>query len=278
MKVAVFSDVQGNLPAMTTVVEDIRRWDPELVILNGDLVNRGPCSLDCLTWFDDLRRTRNWLPVGGNHEDFVRYCQTHPRPPGAAGELRRFTDWTVTQLGAAVDLLAGWPDHLTFADPAGHAWVHVTHGTLLGNRDGVTAAKPDAHLQDRLPEGLALYITAHTHQALERWLGGLPILNIGSVGSPFDGDVRASYARLEYRAGRWHWQIRRLAYDRTAAECDFFDSGFVDQGGPLARLIFEEWRLATMLMAHWNRRYRQAVLAGHIGLEKAVDDFLTALR
>ena len=39
MKIAVFSDVQGNLPAMEATVEHIRAWRPDLVILNGDLVN-----------------------------------------------------------------------------------------------------------------------------------------------------------------------------------------------------------------------------------------------
>ena len=44
MKIAVFSDVQGNLAAFETVVEHIQAWRPDLVLMNGDLVNRGPSS------------------------------------------------------------------------------------------------------------------------------------------------------------------------------------------------------------------------------------------
>ena len=98
-----------------------------------------------------------------------------------------------------------------------------------------------------------------------------------SVGSPFDGDVRSSYGQLELRGGRWHTHIVRLDYDRAAAERDFDDSGFMDCAGPLARIIFEEWRGARLLMSAWNQRYRKAVLNAEIGLEQAVDDFLRAI-
>ncbi|MFM1891524.1 MAG: hypothetical protein RLZ44_601 [Pseudomonadota bacterium] len=277
MRVAVFSDVQGNLPAMQTVVEDILRWHPDLVVLNGDLINRGPNSLDCLLRFEQLRRTLDWLPLRGNHEDYVLYCRDNPAASATEGELRQFTDWTVQQLATEARLLQDWADHLTFPGQTHGDWVHVTHGTLAGNRDGVTADRADSDLIARLPDDVALFVTAHTHRPLQRQLGDLSILNVGSVGAPFDGDERASYARLEYRAGRWRVQVVRLDYDRRATERDFHDSGFLDQGGPLARLIFEEWRRATLLMGPWNRRYRSAVAAGELTLEQAVTAFLARL-
>jgi predicted phosphodiesterase len=277
MRVAVFSDVQANLPALQTVVDDILRWDPDLVVMDGDLVNRGPNSLGCLLAFERLRQDRNWLAVRGNHEDYVLHCRATAAPSAAERGLRRFTDWTVRQLAAKAQLLESWPDHLTFSGPAHRHWVHVTHGTLLGNRDGVTADRPDSDLVDRLPDDVALFVTAHTHRPLQRRFGELAILNVGSVGAPFDGDVRASYARLEYRRQAWHTQVVRLAYDRRATDREFHDSGFLDQGGPLARIIYEEWRRATLMIGPWNRRYRPAVMAGELTLDQAVADFLARL-
>jgi len=63
MKVAVFSDVQGNLPALEVAVEHILDWGPDMVVMAGDLVNRGPSSRACLGLFDPLRRERGWLPL-----------------------------------------------------------------------------------------------------------------------------------------------------------------------------------------------------------------------
>ena len=274
MKVAIFSDVQANLPAMREAVERILNWRADLVIMDGDLVNRGPKSLDCLVLFDQLRQEQGWLPVQGNHETWIHRCAAEaPRTPLEA-DLRRFADWTHRQLEPRIAAMTGWPDHLCFHGGSEDSWVHVTHGTMASNREGVSAGVPDEALRGKLPPDIALFVTAHTHRPLERVLDGLPILNVGSVGSPFDGDPRGSYALLEWRGGRWQWEIVRFAYDRDQADRDFRESGFIEEGGPLARILYEEWRQARLLMPAWRRDFEPAVLAGERPLGPAVKDFL----
>jgi len=277
VKVAVFSDVQGNLPAMEVACEHILAWGPDLTIMDGDLVNRGPSSAACLDLFESLRRSQGWLPVLGNHETWVLRCAREAPATPLAAEMRRFADWTLAQLGHRTQALAAWPDHLTLHPPGADAWVHVTHGTLAGNRDGVSASVSDEALTAKLPPDLALFVTAHTHKPLERRLGETRILNVGSVGSPFDGDPRGSYAQLEYRNGVWETRIVRLAYDRGRTERDFRDSGMLEEGGALARILFEEWRRARGLMGQWRNGHEAAVLAGHCPLAEAVDAFLAGL-
>jgi hypothetical protein len=191
--------------------------------------------------------------------------------------MRRFTDWTCGQIADIAEELIGWPDHLCFHADSADSWAHVTHGTLAGNRDGVSASVRDEDLRQRLPKDIALFVTAHTHKPLSRTLGGLQILNVGSAGSPFDADPRASYGQLERRGGQWRTRILRLPYDRARSERDFVDSGFLEQGGPLARIIFEEWRRARLLMPSWHRRYRDAVRNQDITLDRAVTEFLRSL-
>ncbi|MBU0498857.1 MAG: metallophosphoesterase family protein [Gammaproteobacteria bacterium] len=273
MKVAVFSDVQGILPALEVVVEDILRWEPDLVAMNGDLVNRGPRNLACLQLFQEQQRRHGWLPVKGNHEEYVLHCRHPPEEPIEA-EMRQFADWTYRQMGDAALTMAEWPDHLTFSGPGSDAWVHVTHGSLLGNRRGISASLGDDRLNGALPEGIDLFVTAHTHKPLKRQFEGIRILNVGSVGSPFDGDVRASYGRLIFDGLAWHAEIVRLAYDRERAERDFHESGFLEQGGPLAKIIHAEWRRAELLMPLWKGAFQEAVLQGRLGLEEAVGRFL----
>jgi predicted phosphodiesterase len=277
MKVAIFSDVQANFPAMEEAVSRILDWRPDLVVMAGDLVNRGPRSLDCLNLFDRLRREHGWLPVQGNHETWILRCgREAPRTPLEA-EMRRFADWTYHQVAPRLPAMSGWPDHLCFHGGHEGSWVHVTHGTMASNREGITAGTPDDALRGKLPEDIALFVTAHTHRPLERVLDGTPILNVGSVGSPFDGDPRGSYALLEWRGGRWHWEVVRFDYDRVQAERDFRESGFIEEGGPLARILFAEWHQARLLMPLWRRGYEPAVLAGERPLAQAVDEFLVAV-
>ena len=55
------------------------------------------------------------------------------------------------------------------------------------------------------------------------------------------------------------------------------EAGFIEQGGPLARIIFEEWCQARVLLARWHHRYGEAVRNGAITLEDAVTAFLRSL-
>ncbi len=274
MKVAVFSDVQAVLPALEAMVEQIDAWHPDLVVMAGDLVNRGPDSGRCLALFDELRRGRGWLPVNGNHEIWVLGCgAAAPRSEGER-ELRRFTDWAWRQVAPQADRLRGWPDHLCLHPPEADAWLHVTHGTMAGNRDGIRPGTTDESLRGKLPEGVALFVCGHTHRTHQRRTQGMDVVNVGSVGSPFDGDVRGSYGRFTWRGGRWHTELLRFAYDRERAARDFETSGFLDEGGPLARLVYLEWQRAQLLMSGWRPRYEQAVLRGELSLESSVTRFL----
>ncbi len=276
MKIAIFSDVQGNLPALQAAVDHIRAWHPDLVIMNGDLVNRGPSSDRCLDLFEELRRSDDWLPVKGNHEDYVLHCGDHPADSAVDAAMRQFADWTAAQLGQRLEGLRDWPDHLCLQGPDDD-WMHVTHGSLAGNRTGVSAKVSDEQLAERVPQDVGLFVVAHTHKPLERTYRGVHILNVGSVGSPFDGDPRGSYARIQHRGAGWETQIVRFEYDRVQTQRDFHQSGFLAHGGPLARFIFEEWRRAEMLMPLLKERYLNSLVSGDMELESAVQEFIRDL-
>jgi diadenosine tetraphosphatase ApaH/serine/threonine PP2A family protein phosphatase len=166
-----------------------------------------------------------------------------------------------------------WPDHLCLQGPAGD-WLHATHGSLAGNRDGISHSTTDVALRERIPLDAALFVVAHTHKPLLRHYQGVDIVNVGSVGSPFDGNPRASYARIEYRRGRWHSDIVRFDYDREQTRRDFQQSGFLDQAGPLAGFIFAEWERAQLMMPRFLEQYLPRLRQGDISLEQAIERFL----
>lgn len=64
MKVAVFSDVHGNLPALETFMSNER--DADLFIFLGDAVNYGPWSNECV---DLIAGISNVICITGNHEE-----------------------------------------------------------------------------------------------------------------------------------------------------------------------------------------------------------------
>ena len=56
MKLAVLSDIHGNWPGLMVVADHIERWQPDLVIVNGDVINRGPNSAACWDFVQQKRR------------------------------------------------------------------------------------------------------------------------------------------------------------------------------------------------------------------------------
>lgn len=272
MKIAVLSDVHGNVPALEAVLEDILLWGADEVVVNGDLLNRGPCSLQALKLLQQEQPAARLLR--GNHENWLLYSAEHGHDPESnTYDIDRFAHWAVAQLGDSLAQVADWEDHLDLTDLDGGS-LHITHGSRLGDRKGIQPECEGDELAQKLGDPRDLFIASHTHRAFTRRFNGTLVINTGSVGQPFDGDERASYARLQFSGGAWQGEIVRLPYDRQRAIADFENSGFLEQGGALTRVIFREFLEARMHVGPWRRRYLETVKAGEIGVGESVARYL----
>lgn len=278
MKLAVLSDIHGNLPALHSVAEHIDAWRPDHVVVNGDIVNRGPCSAACLRFVQAQQRACGWQVVRGNHEDYVlEHAQPGVARSGTQFEINYISYWTYQRLNGAVAALSALPDWLSLHAPD-HSEARLAHGSMRNNRDGVYINTSDDVLRRQIAPAPALFCTAHTHYPLIRYIDETLVVNSGSVGSPHDGDPRASYAQVTWRRGAWRAEIVRLEYDREQTQRHFETSGFLDHGGAIARLIHFEWRFAQPFFPLWMYQYQARVLAGEIELDMAVEAFLDDYR
>lgn len=272
MKIAVLSDIHGNLPALEAVLEDIQLWGADEVIVNGDLLNRGPLSHDVLSLLQQQMPAARLLR--GNHENWLLHCAEHgPQPESHTHEIDRFAHWALAQLGDAISQVAQWDDHLDLTDLDGGS-LHITHGSRLGDRKGIHPECDDEELAEKLGDPRNLFVSSHTHRAFSRHFNGTLVINTGSVGQPFDGDERASYARLSFHRGRWLGEIKRIRFDRERAIADFSRSGFLEQGGALTQVILKEFIEARMHVGPWRRRYLEAIKAGDISVIDSIERYL----
>jgi predicted phosphodiesterase len=275
LKIAVLSDIHGNVPALEAVLEDIARWQPDTVIVNGDLVNRGPCSLDVLQLLAREQPAARLLR--GNHENWLlRSAASGPQPDSLTHEIDRFAHFALRQLGQSIEEIACWDDHLDLTELEGGS-LHITHGSRKGDRHGISPECEGQALQEKLGDARDLFVGSHTHRAFSRYHNGNLVVNTGSVGQPFDGDERAAYVRLQFREGQWQTESVRLAYDRGRAITDFERSGFFDEGGALTRVIFREFLEARVHVGPWRRKYLEAVQAGEISVVESVERYLKEL-
>jgi predicted phosphodiesterase len=278
MKLAVLSDIHGNLPALRVILDDIDRWAPDRVIVNGDVVNRGPWPAESLRLMLDRHRQQGWDMVRGNHEDYVVSSADPDLPSeGPLYEMRRNAHWTYGQLQGRVAPLAAMPFRIAFPGPDGREVVLV-HGSVHSNRDSILPDIGNRELKQKMGGLPALFATAHTHRPFVRRVEGALVVNSGSVGMTFDGDERAGYAQLTWRNGEWQGRLIRRSYDRQAAIRGFYTQGFLREGGALARVMLRELELSRALVYAWHRQYGQDVLDGQIDIDRAVDCFLSSVR
>lgn len=270
MKVAVLSDIHGNLPALQAVVNHIDTWSPDVVVVDGDIINRGPMSGACLELLLDRRDTRGWHLLRGNHEEFVLNCDAPDRPlTGPAFEMTRFAHFALAQVNGHIDQVRLLPDLFERPGPYGDV-LRIVHASMRNNRDGIYPMTDDDQIRRQIAPAPAIFVTGHTHRPLMRRVDNTLVVNIGSVGSSFDDDRRAGYGRFTWHGDCWKAEIVRIDYDYGQIETDYVRSGFLDQGGALAQLMLVELRKARGLIHRWAGQYEDSVLAGRITLEESV--------
>jgi predicted phosphodiesterase len=197
MRVALVSDIHGNLAALDAVVADLDHRAPDLVLHGGDLALMGPRPAEVV----DRVRELGWAGVVGNTDELLWRPEEHARQleraPGLAALLDLIFDGyapdTRERLGdARVTWLRGLPaEQRTEALTV----VHAQPGDLW------RAPMPDAGDRELSRTYAALGAArvgyGHIHRPFVRALDGLTVANAGSVGLPWDGDPRAAYLLLD---------------------------------------------------------------------------------
>lgn len=271
MKIAVLSDIHGNIPALQAVTSNLESWQPDQVVVNGDTVNRGPCSHEALRFVINKQEHAGWHLLRGNHEDYLLRCGLPETPQtGPKFEINRFAHFAYEQLNGETERIRTMPEGYSMNAPDGSEF-RVVHASMEHNRDGIHQELSDQELRVKIDPAPAVFVTGHTHQPLIRKIDQTLVVNTGSVGSPFDLDWRPSYGRFTWDAvAGWNTEIVRVPYDRRRIEQDYQSSGFLKDGGPLAQIMLVELRRSRGLIYHWASQYEQMVLNEEISLEESV--------
>ena len=277
MKIAVMADIHSNLAAYDVVEAHVDQWAPDLVLVGGDLINRGPQPCECVERVLQRVDRDGWLVIRGNHEDYVLSYQAGDWPKtGPLYSLRGHARWTYLQIQGFAQTLAALPEEWEMESPAG-THMRLVHASNLGNRNGIFPKNSDDELREKIAPAPDIFLAGHTHRPLIRTVDDTLVVNVGSVGQPFDGDPRSAYAQLTLGDHGWQAEIIRLEYDRDLTEGLYFQSGYLDEGGDFVRLILAEHRLSRSIIPGWYKAYESAFQAEELTMKESVDQYLTDL-
>lgn len=168
MKLLIASDIHGSAYWCGRLMEEIRREDPDRILLLGDLLYHGPRN--------DLPRDyapKKVIPMLSAVEEKILAVR---------GNCDAEVDQMVLPFPCMADYAQLLVDGKTFYLTHGH---HATPNSL-----------------PPLPGG-SIFLSGHTHVKLDETVGGVRCLNPGSVSIPKDG----SHSCLLYENGHFSFRI-----------------------------------------------------------------------
>jgi predicted phosphodiesterase len=232
MRIAIFSDVHGNLTALNAVLADIKNQAPDLVIFAGDLCLYGPRPAECVA---RIQQEKIAAIYGNKDQELSNrpILSTHVEEATRKRQqsIENIVDWTIVQLS---EEQRAWLHALPFhrrisptVDPRDdlfifHANPKDVEQHIYPPEDKQTAVygevkqpddDPALHymLRDVVCRTLAF---GHVHiPSVRRWQN-LVLANISSVSLARDGDRRAKYGLFRWHQdGGWHIEHRYVEYD-----------------------------------------------------------------
>ena len=213
MRIALLSDVHGNLPAFEAVIADVEESGADETWCLGDLVGYGAQPEACV----DLARERCDLCLAGNHDLVVTGGIDIADFSSSAADAAR---WTRDNISAdSLDFLKALrPERddgvigLYHASPRDPVWEYVLSTwqaeECIDIMDARVAAVGHSHVAlwfRRDDDGKVFGSTAEPEEELDL-SGGSWLLNPGGVGQPRDGDPRAAWLLLDTATWKGTWR------------------------------------------------------------------------
>lgn len=226
MRLAVLSDIHGNLRALEAVHAQIKDNSPDIIVNLGDCLS-GPL------WPEETAQyliAQNWPTVRGNHDRVLI------EPPASGLEdVDAFTHHCLSQTSLA--WLLALPLALSLAPE-----ILLCHGspsddeTFLLEEDGGNHFYPSNQKEIRHKLGsidAGLTLCGHTHTPrVVRLSDRQMILNPGSVGVQafpgltVTGSPHARYALATHKRGKWSFSHHAVNYDWAEASSRATAAGF----------------------------------------------------
>lgn len=241
--IIVLSDIHGNLDALESTWRDLKGRRYQALFCLGDLAAFGPDPEECVRLLrEEIRPTATIL---GNTDRFLLE-ETWKKHKDS--ELQESLRWTRSQLSEAS---LAWlsdlpPSHRTTLDGLD---IELVHGGPGDDEFGIGPYTDRAALEALFhehPHGVTF--CGHTHVPWRGRVGKRTVINVGSVGFPYDGDHRSSYVRIHVSDGRIHdYDCRRVVFNSDRVIRGLEKKAVPYRDTTIRRLRFAEPDFSTVL-------------------------------
>lgn len=237
MKLAVFSDIHGNLVAFEAMLADLESvGDVDMIWMLGDIAAFGARPVECIRKVRELGEKygeKKFKAIGGNTDRYLvtgERMKISPAKDEATfkqmvknfANLNTALDWNLSRMSwEDYEYLSKILGKETSLKVDGYGYVIGYHAVPGSDEPIFSSDTPleeaDDYLLDR--EG-HLAIGAHIHVQMDRQLTRWRAINVGSVGMSFDMPGKAQWGLFTFENGNVAVDLRAVPYDTAAAIAD----------------------------------------------------------
>ena len=226
MRVAALYDIHGNDAALDAVLAELDDLGVDLIVIGGDVAG-GPFPRE--TAERVLALGDRAIVIRGNGEREL--VEARLRLDAGAARLDPGDIWSSRTHWAAgvlersrLDWMGQLPP-LSSVEIDGLGDVLFCHGSPRSDEEILTRLSPPERIAPMLASiAQRTVVLGHTHVQFDRHVGGVRLVNAGSVGMPYEGRAAAFWALL----GPDGVELRSTGYDVAATCARILVSGIPD--------------------------------------------------
>ena len=229
MKIAVISDIHGNMQALETVLDSIKKEKCEKIFCLGDLAMAGPEPSKTIDKIRDLQNNFDFEIIQGNTDEMIANCDNQmlhlleENVPVMANALR---DDVQVVNEEQKRYLRELPKQKEFEIQG--VKILLVHGSPTKNNENIFSNLKLEEVEEMIAGTTAdIIFCGHTHVPCGYQTNTKQtVVNVGSVGRPFSEEPKSCYAVLEIDNGEFSVKHNLLAYDVNKASMLLRERGF----------------------------------------------------
>lgn len=220
MKIAVISDIHGNMEAIEAVMQDITEKECDKIFVLGDYAMAGPEPSDTVDFFMSRMNDSKFVMIQGNTDLMIAdysdelYSSLKGKAPVMAEALKKDA-----QLLNPVQ--KGFLKNLPIQKEveAGGVKFLLVHGSPRKNNEDILPDTPIAEVEKMLENVKAeVVLCGHTHIPCGfQTSTKQTVINTGSIGRPFTSRPDSCYLTIDVEDGKCVFEHHFVKYNKERA-------------------------------------------------------------
>lgn len=198
-RVALLSDIHGNLPALNAVLKHMDSIGVDQIIVTGDFITDCPNPNEVI----EVLRSREASFIRGNRENYLLNELDGGNSFWPGKRQFESLQWTLDHIKPEnLNWIRSLPGDMVVKTP-GCPDLHIVHGSTESDRELLLSSK-----KERVEEVLSgitedYLVCGHTHLPWSCKIGKKVIINPGAVGVSFNEEPLAEYVILTSDKDSW---------------------------------------------------------------------------